>query len=72
MEERRANLTKRTLDAVKPAAKDYQIFLRYRSGTRTSEGWASVSIRPAPGVSFFNTEMPQGGRARSRLVGTEY
>ena len=62
MEERRANLTKRTLDAAKPAAKDYQIW-------DTKVRGLGVRVYPSGARGFILQYRNAAGRTRKIALG---
>ena len=62
MEERRANLTKRTLDAAKPAAKDYQIW-------DTKVRGLGVRVYPSGARGFILQYRNAAGRTRKMALG---
>lgn len=62
MEEQRANLTKRTLDAAKPAAKDYQIW-------DTKVRGLGVRVYPSGARCFILQYRNAAGRTRKIALG---
>jgi hypothetical protein len=62
MEERKANLTKRALDAAKPAAKDYQIW-------DTKVGGLGVRVYPSGAMGFVLQYRNAAGRTRKIALG---
>ena len=62
MEERRVSLTKRTLDAAKPAAKDYQIW-------DTKVRGLGVRVYPSGAKGFILQYRNAAGRTRKMALG---